>query len=458
MKKLWLFIAAIAIVSCKNEPVDYAIISGQITNATTNEVTLYGTTDRSFKQVITLAEDGSFNDTLKIKAGDFMLVQERNVTPLNLNTGNNISVNYDANDLKNSLKITGEGSAISNYLVAKSAKGAELMGAGTEVYTKEEADYKATMMSIKNAQEDLLMSSDGISDEYKDLEKRNLYYSYLEKLNMYGMYHAYYAKKEGFKPSDDFLKELDALDYNNEADFNFSTAYKGLVNAYYNNKAKEIADGNEDTETSIVMLDVIKDIKADAIRNTLAYDAVSFNMTYSDKVEEYYKGFMAVSTDSKNNKEITEMYDVLKELVKGKPSPKFVDYENYAGGTTSLDDLKGKYVYIDVWATWCGPCLAEIPSLKKVEKKYHGKNIQFLSVSIDDVKDHGKWKDMIKEKELGGVQVFADNNWNSAFVEGYLIKGIPKFILLDPQGNIVTANAPRPSDKKLVELFNELKI
>jgi len=181
-------------------------------------------------------------------------------------------------------------------------------------------------------------------------------------------------------------------------------------------------------------------------------------MTYSDRVEEYYKGFMAVSTDAEKNKEITEMYDVLKELVKGKPSPKFVDYENYAGGTTSLDDLKGKYVYIDVWATWCGPCLAEIPSLKKVEKQYHGKNIQFLSVSIDDVKDHGKWKDMIKEKELGGVQVFADNNWNSAFVEGYLIKGIPKFILLDPQGNIVTANAPRPSDKKLVELFNELKI
>jgi hypothetical protein len=65
---------------------------------------------------------------------------------------------------------------------------------------------------------------------------------------------------------------------------------------------------------------------------------------------------------------------------------------------------------------------------------------------------------MIKERELGGIQVFADNNWDSAFIQGYLIKGIPKFILLDPQGNIVTANAPRPSNEKLVELFNELKI
>ena len=81
-----------------------------------------------------------------------------------------------------------------------------------------------------------------------------------------------------------------------------------------------------------------------------------------------------------------------------------------------------------------------------------------MSISIDAKKDHQKWKDMIKEKELGGIQLFADDNWNSKFVTDYLIKGIPKFILLDPQGNIVTANAPRPSDEKLVKMFDELKI
>ena len=69
-----------------------------------------------------------------------------------------------------------------------------------------------------------------------------------------------------------------------------------------------------------------------------------------------------------------------RDLPKGAPSPSFVDYENYNGGKTSLADLKGKYVYIDVWATWCGPCKAEIPSLKKIEKEYHGKNIAFVSV------------------------------------------------------------------------------
>jgi len=115
-------------------------------------------------------------------------------------------------------------------------------------------------------------------------------------------------------------------------------------------------------------------------------------------------------------------------------------------------------VYIDVWATWCGPCKRQIPFLKEVEKKYHGKNIEFLSLSIDEKKDHQAWKDMIKEKELGGIQLFADSDWKSKFVQDYLIKGIPKFILLDPQGNIVTANAPTPSNKKLIDLFNDLKI
>jgi thiol-disulfide isomerase/thioredoxin len=149
---------------------------------------------------------------------------------------------------------------------------------------------------------------------------------------------------------------------------------------------------------------------------------------------------------------------MLTVLAKGMPSPKFSDYENFKGGTTSLDDLKGKYVYVDVWATWCGPCKREIPYLKEVEKAYHNKNIEFLSISIDEAKDHEAWKTMVAEKELGGVQLFADNDWNSDFVKAYQIKGIPRFLLIDPDGNIVTPDAPRPSSKDLIALFDELKI
>ena len=90
----------------------------------------------------------------------------------------------------------------------------------------------------------------------------------------------------------------------------------------------------------------------------------------------------STNTSSNNIASVTRHLDskiaLRKEFPSGMPSPIFENYENHKGGTTSLSDFKGKYVYVDVWATWCGPCKREIPSLKKVEAQYHGKNIAFV--------------------------------------------------------------------------------
>ena len=136
-------------------------------------------------------------------------------------------------------------------------------------------------------------------------------------------------------------------------------------------------------------------------------------------------------------------------------APNF-DYENFAGGKTSLESLKGKYVYIDVWATWCGPCRAEIPSLKALEESMHGKNIEFVSISVDVEKDHEKWQNFVKEKSLGGTQLYADKNWNSDFIKAFGINSIPRFILIDPTGKVIDADAMRPSNGKLKEQLEGL--
>ena len=137
------------------------------------------------------------------------------------------------------------------------------------------------------------------------------------------------------------------------------------------------------------------------------------------------------------------------------PSTTF-DYVNFAGGKTKLEDLRGKYVYIDVWATWCGPCRGEIPFLAKVEEKYKGKNIAFVSISADEDKDFDKWKKFVSDKKLGGIQLFADKNWNSEFITAFGINSIPRFILIDPKGIVVNADAPRPSDPQLQEKLDSL--
>ena len=136
-------------------------------------------------------------------------------------------------------------------------------------------------------------------------------------------------------------------------------------------------------------------------------------------------------------------------------SPSF-DYENHKGGKTKLEDLRGKYVYIDVWATWCGPCRAEIPHLKKIEEKYHGKNIEFVSISVDVDKDHDKWQKFVTEKQLGGIQLFADKNWTSDFIKAFGINSIPRFILIGPDGKVIKADAARPSSASLTELLDGL--
>ncbi len=158
---------------------------------------------------------------------------------------------------------------------------------------------------------------------------------------------------------------------------------------------------------------------------------------------------------------LTEDYEVQSKLMTpikaGQPSPTF-NYPDVNGKNVSLNSLKGNYVYIDVWATWCGPCKKEVPFLKKLHADYKDKNLKIVSISIDKPENKEKWKNMVKEEQLTGIQIIADNEWNSEFLRNYNITGIPRFILIGPDGKIIDNNAPRPSDPKLKKLFNKLNI
>ncbi|WGH74139.1 TlpA disulfide reductase family protein [Tenacibaculum tangerinum] len=229
--------------------------------------------------------------------------------------------------------------------------------------------------------------------------------------------------------------------------------------------------GNGAEENNFIAKAAINQEKLFTDKGLMDLPELDFKAKVSSFVDDFNKEIEGASLDSTfvaNQKKnitglenyLTKMYEdkqyLATKLSKGKESPKFLDYENNAGGTTSLDDLKGKYVYIDLWATWCQPCKNEIPFLKKVEKQYHDKNIEFVSISVDKQRDYQTWKQMIVDKELSGVQLYAKED--RTFMDAYRVSGIPRFILLDPEGNIVDANAPRPSDPKLIELFQSLNI
>jgi len=199
--------------------------------------------------------------------------------------------------------------------------------------------------------------------------------------------------------------------------------------------------------------------KGDSQAFTAGFDKMAneIKTKIADKeVNEQFRSQMTMSI-TQIKSQMDQMFAQKQTIGKlvGSSSPDF-DYENHKGGKTKLSSLKGKYVYIDTWATWCGPCRAEIPSLKKVEEKYHGKNIEFVSVSIDAQKDHEKWKNFVTDKQLGGIQVFADKDWNSDWAKAYGIQSIPRFILVGPDGKVIDADAPRPSDPGLVAKLDTL--
>ncbi|KAF2079259.1 TlpA family protein disulfide reductase [Flavobacterium sharifuzzamanii] len=131
-------------------------------------------------------------------------------------------------------------------------------------------------------------------------------------------------------------------------------------------------------------------------------------------------------------------------------------YNDINNKPVSFSDFKGKFVYIDLWATWCGPCKAEIPHMKKIEEDYHGKNIVFVSLSLDKPKDAQKWKDYVTKEQLKGIQLMADKDFSSDVAKNYDVNAIPRFLLFDPKGNIINADALRPSNPELREQLDKL--
>ena len=123
-----------------------------------------------------------------------------------------------------------------------------------------------------------------------------------------------------------------------------------------------------------------------------------------------------------------------------------------SGKMISLNSFRGKYVLVDFWASWCGPCRQENPNVVKAYQQYKGKNFTILGVSLDKTKD--KWQQAIKEDGLAWNHVSDLKFWDSAVVPLYGINAIPTNFLLDPQGKVIAANLRGPAlEAKLKEVI-----
>ena len=444
-----------ALIACQQEQpsIDYVTFSGKITNSDAEAFLVY---NDDFKKKIEINEDGTFADTLFIEEnGYFSYRIDRESSALYLEKGYQVDLSIDTEEFDESIVYTGKGADENNLLAKLYLLNEDLMPTVKEVYELEEEDFLTKVEMIRTKNEELIQQSKA-SESVKKQQLEDAKYGYALALTNYENYHSFFTKNEDFTASKNLDSKQIEFDLNNEEVFSYSENYRNLVMSSVDNQIESANEGKDNLSGTAI--EVISKLQDGLIKEEVLNYYSRFLLTPDEGLQANYEFLIANTTDEETKTAYTENYDVLKNLLKGMPSPTFTDYENHKGGTTSLADLKGKYTYIDVWATWCGPCKREIPHLKEIEEEYHDKNIQFVSTSIDRAKDHETWVNMVTDEELSGMQLMADNDWNSQFVRDYGIDGIPRFILIDPDGNIVDADAPRPSNPDLKALFEELNI
>lgn len=184
-----------------------------------------------------------------------------------------------------------------------------------------------------------------------------------------------------------------------------------------------------------------------------AYFATNFltaeaDFDFFDKVDkQYYPAF----SNSKYAQEHHSRVEVLRKTAIGQVAPDIVLNDPF-GKTIPLSSLRGKFVLVDFWASWCKPCRMENPNVVRLYNKYKGKGFDVYSVSLDDNKD--AWTKAINDDKLLWTHVSDLKKWSASVVPMYNIESIPFTVLLDKDGKIIAKNL-RGADleKKLAELM-----
>ena len=170
-----------------------------------------------------------------------------------------------------------------------------------------------------------------------------------------------------------------------------------------------------------------------------------------DEVQAFYDNLTDRVKKSAPGLALNQKMEDMQQVNIGGMAPNF-ELTTPDGKKLSLYDLRGHIVLLDFWASWCAPCLAEVPNLKAIYEKYHGKGLNILGVSLDE--KEAAWKSAIERKGLTWQHVSSLKGWKCPVAQRFKVTGIPRMYIIDAQGKIIAQDLRGEKlAKKMDELF-----
>ncbi len=446
-----LFAVSFFLCSCEEikPKLESIVLSGKIKNYGDSTIKLV---QNKYEQEIVVNAEGNFLDTIyDFEAGYFKLVIGKEYTNLFLKNGSNIALTVNADAVDETIKYNGIGANENNFLAQKTKQ------AGDFNYwhfsKNEEAVFKAKVDSFTNFNIQFLEEYKQMIPEfdkgfYKLELNNNLYFGAFLK-EKFKQVHSYYTKNDSFEVSDNFYSYRKNIPLENKEALN-TKYYADYVLANVENNIVE----NDTTEEAFEALRIInRSFQDNELKKEFIYRSAKKELKKVKKLDEYWTLVSFMVTNKTHLKELKKDFRKISKIQVGKKSPQTA-FKDKEGNEHKLADFIGKYIYIDMWAQWCAPCKAEAPFLKKLEEKYAENDIVFLKISLDE--DQEAWKNYIVENNATKNAFILDKNFDSEFVEAYLITSIPRFILLDKELKIIDADAKRPSNNEIEKQLDDL--
>lgn len=455
---LWPLLASSAfLIRCGNNSTDSPLLQGRVTIDSLESLqiaySLSGDVLEMAYEEITPAEDGSFSFDLELpgKTLDADIYVDDAIFGVHLEQGKTAVVQITEGDKRTAqIAFSGDNADLSRVYNA-CAQAFDIM----KYFSPDPAEAKSpdeyrTLLDNEYARLKQEIATLDDADErayYERLSQGKYEWSRLRIL----MDQAFDEGKD-FNEYPEYAAILEKVDPNDPLNIRTGLVFSWLG---FRQKLPAAQPGEDATDYTLESIDIVeREITDPAVRrsltNYIGYSFFSLGGSNGD-VKRVWERF---STLAEAWPEIIARYEPIMKSVTATAQGSEIPYDpvltDPEGRTCRLSELRGRFTYIDIWATWCGPCCKEIPYLEKVAEHFKG-NDKVLIISISTDADRDKWIRKIEQDKPAWPQYILNGEESERFLSGWGIGGIPRFIMLTPDGRIFSADAMRPSDERILE-------